>query len=68
MAAKVARYSHAKRVVIGSPQWCSLVEVRLIEGYGVEDIALWLDCCVEHVRRHVVVLRRDRLLRAWWGR
>jgi len=68
MAHPVVRYSHANRLQVGDRQWSSLVEARLFEGYGVEDIALWLNCHVSHVRRHVEILRRQRVLRAWWGR
>lgn len=42
--------------------WMVRVRELLREGYGVEDIALRLDCDVEHVRAEVAILRREGLL------
>lgn len=41
--------------------------MKLIDGYGVEDIALWLGCHVSHVQEEVKRLRELGLFRAWWG-
>ena len=37
--------------------WMCKVREALREGYGVEDIALKLECHVEHVRTEVKILR-----------
>lgn len=52
----------------GTKVWRQFVEHRLQDGYGVEDIALWLACPVEYVRAHVRSLRKSGELMKWWGR
>jgi hypothetical protein len=37
--------------------WCSMVDYRLSEGYGVEDIALQMRCDADLIRFHVRALR-----------
>lgn len=53
---------------IGTPVWREFVEHRLQDGYGVDDIAIWLGCHVDHVRNHVHALRKSGVLAKWWGR
>lgn len=62
------KYSQAHQLGVRSVKWCAFVESRLFDGYGVEDIALWLECHVNHVRNYVKVLRRGGVFRARWGR
>lgn len=56
------------RLRLGSPEWKSHVAFRLQEGFGVEDIAIWLNCHVSHVRTEVAVLRSQGKLATWWGK
>ena len=46
----------------GSEHWKAAVIRDLREGYGVEDIALRMECDVQHVRDLVVDLRKHGLL------
>jgi DNA-directed RNA polymerase specialized sigma24 family protein len=48
---------------IQSPLWCDMVNHRLSHGYGVEDIALQMQCSVETVRFHVRSLRAQGKLK-----
>ncbi|WP_424967314.1 hypothetical protein [Dinoroseobacter sp. S375] len=61
-----AIYTRAENLPIGSQEWRDLVENRLLEGYGVEDIALWLDTPLRAVRSHVATLRASGALQKWW--
>lgn len=51
---------------IGSPKWAEQVEMRLRAGYGAEDVAVWLECSVIHVRELVKTLRQAGRLAEWW--
>lgn len=62
----VARLS--KSLEIHGAAWREQVKHRLIDGYGVEDIALWLGCHISHVQAEVARLRRRGDLARWWGR
>ena len=53
-----------KAVMPGSPIWVKMVEFRLKEGFGVEDVAVQLRCDVERVRGHVAALRASGDLKA----
>ena len=46
---------------VKSQAWRAMVEYRLGEGFGVEDIAIQLHCSADTVRQHV----RDLMA---WGR
>lgn len=61
----VARFS--KPLEIHGAAWREQVKHRLIDGYGVEDIALWLGCHISHVQAEVSRLRRRGDLARWWG-
>jgi len=61
-------YTQASKVPANSQEWRDLVNMRLAEGYGVEDIAIWLQCNVSRVRSHVHELRKSGTLDKWWGR
>jgi len=52
----------------GSGPWRDHVNGRLLDGYGVEDIAIALDCHADAVRRHVRELRRRGTLKVWFRR
>lgn len=53
---------------IDSQHWRDLVAMKLIHGYGVEDIAIWLGCHLSRVRAEVARLRSAGRLAAWWGK
>ena len=57
-----------KDLEINSRAWRDQVAMKLLDGYGVEDIALWLKCHVSHVQAEVKHLRAAGTLQAWWGR
>lgn len=57
-----------RNVSLGSRKWREQVEMRLLSGFGVEDIALQLDCHVSHVQEEVKRLRAAGDLAKWWGR
>ena len=63
-----AMWSQVEHVPIGHPAWREQVKLKLLDGLGVEDIAVWLDCHVGHVRLEVKRLRRNGDLQRWWGR
>lgn len=46
----------------GTVKWARMVNLRLGQGYGVEDIAIQLGCTVDWVRAHVHVARKNKLL------
>lgn len=60
--------THPKDLDITSRAWRDQVAMKLLDGYGVEDIALWLKCHVSHVQAEVKRLREVGALQAWWGR
>jgi len=55
-----------KQLPIGSPEWREQVKHRLLDGYGSEDIALWLRCHVSHVQGEIAQLRKLGFLARWW--
>lgn len=59
-------YTKAKTLRPPSAAWKEMVAARLREGYGVEDIALWLDCPVSVIRLQVQLWREDGTLAKWW--
>jgi hypothetical protein len=65
---KKCTYPKAKEIAINSNAWREAVATKLLDGYGVYDIAIWLQCDSSHVRREVARLRKDGWLRKWWGR
>lgn len=58
----------SKRPKVNSRQWQDQVAAKLLDGYGVEDIAVWLRCPVNAVRQEVARLRAIGRLQAWWGK
>lgn len=52
----------------GTARWARVVNLRLGQGYGVEDIALQLGCGVDWVRAHVRVARDHGFLPKILGR
>ncbi|WP_424974236.1 hypothetical protein [Dinoroseobacter sp. S124A] len=61
-----ALYTKAENLPIGSQEWRDLVNGQLLDGYGVEDISLWLDTPARAVRAHVADLRAKGTLAKWW--
>ena len=57
-----ARNPHAQRLTPGSQPWAVAVIRDLRAGFGIEDIALRLDCRAEAVREKVAKLRRLGLM------
>ena len=49
-----------------SRTWVDRVASLLRDGYGVEDIAIKLQCEPRQVRTQVSLLRGAGLLRKWW--
>jgi len=52
----------------GSQQWRAMVDHRLRDGFGVEDIAVQLQTRPARVREHVAELRASGTLAKWWPR
>ena len=50
-----------------SPSWREQVKHRLLDGYGSEDIAIWLNCHVSHVTKEIQRLRSNGDLAKWFG-
>ena len=57
----------SKQLEINSPAWREQVKHRLIEGYGSQDIAIWLDCHTIHVVKEIQRLRAAGDLAKWFG-
>jgi hypothetical protein len=55
-----------KHYAIGEREWCEQVKHKLLDGYGIEDIALWLRCHRSHVSAEVKRLRERGDLAKWW--
>lgn len=53
---------------IGSSRWQEQVKHGLLDGFGIEDIALRLKCHRHHVATEVKRLRAKGDLAKWWGR
>jgi len=51
---------------IASLRWREQVKARVLDGYGVEDIAIWLNCHPGYVVAEVERLRRSGVLALWW--
>lgn len=62
----VARFS--RQLELHGQAWREQVKHRLLDGYGVEDISIWLGCHISHVQAEVARLRRRGDLKRWWGR
>jgi hypothetical protein len=54
------------KLAINSPAWREQVKHRLLDGYGSQDIAIWLDCHAIHVTKEVQRLRADGSLEKWF--
>ena len=52
-----SRGTLVNRSADGNHKWIAQVRRLLMAGYGVEDIAIRLDCSVEDVRLEVKILR-----------
>jgi hypothetical protein len=64
----VKTWTKAHHIRPPSQAWRLAVQHRLAMGYGVEDIALWLDCNVKYVRALVTFMRqRGELAKMWPG-
>lgn len=44
-----------------------LADGKLLDGFGVEDIAVWLSCTPGAVRKYVSALRKSGRFQQWWG-
>ena len=55
-------------VEIGGRHWQDLVAMKLLHGYGVEDISIWLGCHISRVQAEVSRLRSNGRLAAWWAK
>lgn len=53
---------------IDSQHWRDLVAMKIVHGYGVEDIAIWLGCHLSRVRSEVARLRSTGRLAAWFAK
>lgn len=54
------------RFDIASDRWKEQVAGKIVDGYGVDDIAIWLDCHYGYIVAEVEVLRRSGKLAQWW--
>lgn len=50
-----------------SPAWREQVKHRLLDGYGAEDIAIWLNCHVSRVSNEIQRLRAKGDLAKWFS-
>ena len=57
-----------RKLSINSRAWRDQVAMKLLDGYGVEDIAVMFGCHLSHVQAEVQRLREVGRLKAWWGR
>ena len=46
--------------------WIARVRLLLRDGFGVEDIAVRLKCCVDDVRAEVAILRENGVFELWY--
>ena len=53
---------------VNSQPWRDQVAMKLVDGYGAEDIAIWLNCHLSHVHAEIQRLRAEGKFKAWWGR
>jgi hypothetical protein len=49
-----------------STTWINAIGVLLRDGWGVEDIAIKLDCQPDQIRKQVALFRDAGLLQKWW--
>jgi hypothetical protein len=63
---KTPRWTQSHMHDVGSKEWCQQVDGKLLDGYGVEDIALWVNCHASRVRAYVTALRKHGKLAIWW--
>lgn len=59
--------TYSRTLSINSRAWRDQVAMKLLDGYGAEDIAVWLNCHVSHVQAEVKRLRSRGMLAKWWG-
>lgn len=59
-------WSKASKCQVDSPEWRQQVAHRLLDGLGVEDIGIWLNCHPSRVRVEVKRLRASGMLEMWW--
>jgi hypothetical protein len=57
-----------RNLQIGERRWKDAVATKLRDGYGVEDIAIWMDCHLCHIQDEVARLRIDGVFEKWWGK
>lgn len=67
MARALSKFIPGNEPSPGSDRWLDLVDQALLSGFGVEDIAIWMHCPADRVRRHVQSLRGHGVLSSWWG-
>ena len=60
------RWAFANKYIKFSPLWALEVEKRLRDGYGVDDIALWMDCPRDWIAAQIGHFRALGLLAQWW--
>jgi hypothetical protein len=60
--------SYTKDLPINGLRWREQVKSKLLDGYGSEDIAIWLDCHPQHVRDEIGRLRKNGDLNTWFKR
>lgn len=53
---------------IGDTAWQEQVKHKLLDGFGIDDIALWLDCHRSHVSAEVRQLRERGDLAKWFSK
>jgi len=59
---------YTKDLPINGSRWRDQVKAKLLDGYGSEDIAIWLDCHPQYVRDEIGRLRREGSLNKWFKR
>jgi DNA-directed RNA polymerase specialized sigma24 family protein len=67
-AAAIKRNPTPARLYTHSQEWRAQVKMKLIDGFGAEDIALHLGCHLSHVQSEVSRLRTAGEFAKWWGR
>lgn len=53
---------------INSREWREQVKHKTLDGYGAEDIGIWLDCHSSHVTKEIQRLRAKGDLEKWFSK
>lgn len=66
MIVKPAKWVFADIYKSPAPGWKAEVATKLRQGFGAEDIAIWMGCKRVVVQTYIDEMRRDGLFKIWW--